>query len=109
MKPVKQPPTGGLIISALIVFWLIVVSIVMAFNATTFGGWLWALLPFAVAGLIIWRVERTIRHYQDYCLWLEEDRIAVAQERQEMSERFYEIEREFDQHDWSWLDRYDDF
>lgn len=94
MKPVKQPPMGGLIISTLVSFWLIIVSIVLAFNAASFLGWVGAAAPFTLAGVILWRMERTIRHYQDYCLWLEEQHMAAAQEREEISMVFDAVLRE---------------
>ena len=110
MKPVNRPSPFGLGISVGLIFWLLAASVILTFNFTTsVWTWLACTIPFWLAVVMATRVFRTIRRYQDYCLWLEEQRIAAAQERQEMSERFSEIEREFGLNEWSWLDRYDDF
>jgi len=98
MKPVNRPSPFGLGISVGLIFWLLTASVILAFNfATSVWTWLACTIPFWLAVAMATMVFRTVRHYQDYCLWLEEERLAAAAERQEMRERFEAVARDFGQ------------
>lgn len=98
MKEVTRPHGFAMALLVVVIFWLLVFSAGLALEyARSVVTWLLCSIPFAAAVLLWAYVYYRVRRYQMWCEWLEEQRMAAAQEREEMRERFEAVARDFGQ------------